>query len=67
MRLQCFDADIMGIAVGSKEHFRSMLLFIERYGILPIMGKTFDFADASLAFIRLCEARHTGKVAISFM
>jgi NADPH:quinone reductase-like Zn-dependent oxidoreductase len=66
MRLQNINADIMGITVGSAEHFRSMLLFIEQHRIVPIIDKVFDFADASHAYAHLREARHVGKVAISF-
>jgi NADPH:quinone reductase-like Zn-dependent oxidoreductase len=66
MRLQNINADIMGITVGSAEHFRSMLSFIEQHRIVPIIDKTFDFADASHAYTYLREALHVGKVVISF-
>lgn len=66
MRLQNINADIIGITVGSAEHFRSMLLFIEQHRFVPIIDKTFDFADASRAYAHLREAGHVGKVVISF-
>lgn len=66
MRLQNLNADILGITVGSAEHFRSMLLFIEQHKIVPIVDRAFDLADASQAYAHLREGRHVGKVVISF-
>lgn len=66
MRLQNINAGIMGLTVGSAEHFGSMLLFTEQHRIEPIIDKAFDFTNASHAYAHLREARHIGKVTISF-
>jgi NADPH:quinone reductase-like Zn-dependent oxidoreductase len=64
MRLQSVNANIVGITVGSAEHFTAMNAFIARHGMRPIVDHVFDFEDAPEAYAHLRSGKHFGKVAI---
>lgn len=65
-RLQSMNADILGITVGSREHFEAMNAFIAEHRIRPVIDRTFDFHDASAAYDHLRSGRHFGKIVIGF-
>ena len=49
MRLQSVNADILGISVGSGEHFTAMNSFIAEHRIHPVIDQVFDLpGDAPL-------------------
>ena len=56
---------MQGIYVGSREMFESMNKTIEKNGIKPVIGKSFDFNDAAEAFEYLKSGSHFGKIVIS--
>jgi NADPH:quinone reductase-like Zn-dependent oxidoreductase len=64
-RLQSVNADILGITVGSREHFEAMSTFIARHQLKPVIDRTFVFDDAPAAYDYLRSARHFGKVALT--
>lgn len=66
MRLQSFNADILGITVGSAEHFTVMNAFIAAHRIQPVVDQVFDFENAGEAYERLRSGEHFGKVVIRF-
>jgi len=63
-RLQSMNADILGITVGSREHFEAMNGFIEEHRIKPVIDRMFELHDAPTAYDYLRSGRHYGKVVI---
>jgi NADPH:quinone reductase-like Zn-dependent oxidoreductase len=64
-RLLNENADIIGVKVGSVEHFTAMNAFIEANEIKPIIDRTFEFHQAVEAYAHLRGATHFGKIVIS--
>ncbi|MGO4683536.1 zinc-dependent alcohol dehydrogenase family protein [Hyphomicrobium sp. 2TAF46] len=64
-RLQSMNADILGITVGSREHFEVMNGFIAKHQLKPMNDQTFPFDAASAAYDHLRSARHFGKIVIA--
>jgi NADPH:quinone reductase-like Zn-dependent oxidoreductase len=64
-RLLNENADIIGVKVGSVEHFTAMNAFIEANEIKPIVDRTFEFDQAAEAYAHLRGATHFGKIVIS--
>jgi NADPH:quinone reductase-like Zn-dependent oxidoreductase len=64
-RLQSVNADILGITVGSREHFEAMNTFIARHQLKPVIDRIFAFEDAPVAYDYLRSGRHFGKVALT--
>ena len=58
------NVDILGVAVGSGEHFAAMNAFIAQHGIHPAVDRVFDFDSAFDACDFLRSGRHFGKVVI---
>jgi len=64
MRLQSINATICGISVGSHKQFEDMLIFLQKYGISPIVSKVYPFEKADEAFDYLSRSQHMGKVCL---
>jgi NADPH:quinone reductase-like Zn-dependent oxidoreductase len=63
-RLQSMNADIVGITVGSVDHFSAMNAFIEKQKLVPVVDRAFDFEDAAAAYQYLRSGQHFGKVVV---
>jgi NADPH:quinone reductase-like Zn-dependent oxidoreductase len=63
-RLQGMNANILGITVGSVEHFEAMNAWIARARIAPVIDGVFEFEDAGSAYDHLRSAQHFGKVVV---
>lgn len=63
-RLQSANADILGITVGSVEHFEAMNAFIGEKRIAPVIDRIFPFEDVAGAYACLRSAQHFGKVVV---
>jgi NADPH:quinone reductase-like Zn-dependent oxidoreductase len=63
-RLQWENADIIGVTVGSVEHFASMNLFLTENAIHPTVDRVYGFDEASEAFAHLRSGSHFGKVVV---
>ncbi|MGJ5201611.1 zinc-dependent alcohol dehydrogenase family protein [Bradyrhizobium sp. HKCCYLRH1030] len=63
-RLQWENADIIGVTVGSVEHFTAMNRFLSEHAIHPIVDRVYDFDDAPEAFAHLRTAAHFGKIVL---
>jgi NADPH:quinone reductase-like Zn-dependent oxidoreductase len=55
---------VVGIYVGSREHFAEMNRALCTTGIKPVVDKGFDFDDAKSAFERMRSGSHFGKIVI---
>ena len=53
-----------GIYVGSRANFEAMNTFIGRHGIRPVIDRTYDLHETSLAYRRIESGEHLGKVVI---
>lgn len=57
---------VLGISVGSREHFDDMCAHIDRWGLKPVVDKTFPFEQVPDA-LRLMEAGgHFGKIVVRY-
>jgi len=65
--LQSLNADIIGVTVGSVEHFRTMTAFIKTHGILPIIDRVFGFEDVAAAYSYLRTGQHFGKIVVRLL
>lgn len=63
-RLQTENADIVGVTVGSVEHFTAMNAFLAEHRIHPVIDHVFDFGDVPVAFDYLRSGAHFGKVVV---
>ncbi|MGJ5068876.1 zinc-dependent alcohol dehydrogenase family protein [Bradyrhizobium oligotrophicum] len=63
-RLQWENADIIGVTVGSVEHFTAMNRFLTDHTIHPIVDRVYDFDDAPEAFAHLRSGSHFGKIVV---
>ncbi|WP_035640152.1 NAD(P)-dependent alcohol dehydrogenase [Bradyrhizobium sp. ORS 375] len=64
-RLQWENADIIGVTVGSLEHFTAMNRFLSEHAIHPIVDRVYDFDDAPEAYAHLRSGSHFGKIVVS--
>jgi len=62
--LQSLNADIIGVTVGSVEHFRTMTAFVEQHRLLPVIDRVFAYEDVAGAYAYLRKGQHFGKVVI---
>ncbi len=62
--LQSLNADILGVTVGSVEHFRSLNAFMAERRIVPVLDRVVAFEEAPAAYAHLRSGRHFGKVVI---
>jgi NADPH:quinone reductase-like Zn-dependent oxidoreductase len=63
-RLQSENADIIGVTVGSVEHFEAMNAFLVKQALRPIIDRTLPFDEAPTALDLLRRATHFGKIII---
>jgi NADPH:quinone reductase-like Zn-dependent oxidoreductase len=63
-RLQTENADIIGVTVGSVEHFEAMNAFLVHHALRPVIDRTFAFGEAPAALDFLRSGTHFGKVII---
>jgi NADPH:quinone reductase-like Zn-dependent oxidoreductase len=56
---------ILGIYVGSRQHFLEMNRAIEQTGLRPVIDRVFSFGEAREAFTTMENASHFGKIVIS--
>jgi len=64
-RLMWQNANIMGLTVGSAEHFVAMNTFLAEHAQYPVVDSTIEFDEAPQALERLRTGAHFGKVVIS--
>jgi NADPH:quinone reductase-like Zn-dependent oxidoreductase len=63
-RLQWENADIIGVTVGSLEHFTAMNRFLTEHAIHPIVDRVFGFDEVPEAYAHLRSGSHFGKVVV---
>ena len=63
-RLQWENADIIGVTVGSVEHFVAMNRFLTEHAIDPIVDRIYGFDEVPEAYVHLRSGKHFGKVVI---
>lgn len=64
-RLQWENADIIGVTVGSVEHFTAMNSFLTEHAIHPIVDRIYDFEEVPEAYAYLRSGSHFGKVVVT--
>jgi NADPH:quinone reductase-like Zn-dependent oxidoreductase len=64
-RLQWENADIIGVTVGSAEHFTAMNRFLAEHVIHPVVDRHFSFEDVPEAYAHLRSGSHFGKVVVT--
>jgi NADPH:quinone reductase-like Zn-dependent oxidoreductase len=55
---------MQGIYVGSREMFVAMLAAMKQNNVKPVIGSTFDFADAQKAMEHMQAGEHFGKIVV---
>jgi NADPH:quinone reductase-like Zn-dependent oxidoreductase len=63
-RVQWENADIIGVTVGSTEHFTAMNRFLADNAIRPVVDRVFGFDEAPDAFAYLRSGSHFGKIVV---
>lgn len=63
-RLQWENADIIGVTVGSVEHFMAMNRFLTEHAIHPIVDRIYGFDEVPAAYAHLRSGSHFGKVVV---
>jgi len=63
-RLQWENADIIGVTVGSIEHFTTMNRFLTENAIHPIVDRVYGFDEVPEAFAHLRTGSHFGKIVV---
>jgi NADPH:quinone reductase-like Zn-dependent oxidoreductase len=63
-RLQWENADIIGVTVGSVEHFAAMNRFLTDNAIHPTVDRVYGFDEAPEAFAHLRTGSHFGKIVV---
>lgn len=56
--------DIMGSTMGSPEDFSSMLSFVEKHSIVPVVGEVFQMNGVNEGIALLASGKQNGKVII---
>ena len=64
-RLQWENADIIGVTVGSAEHFTAMNSFLTERAIHPIVDRIYSFEEVPEAYAYLRSGSHFGKVVVT--
>ncbi|CAL75394.1 putative Zinc-containing alcohol dehydrogenase superfamily (fragment) [Bradyrhizobium sp. ORS 278] len=62
--LQWENADIIGVTVGSVEHFTAKNRFLSDHAIPPVVDRVYDFDDVSEAYAHLRSGSHSGKIVV---
>jgi NADPH:quinone reductase-like Zn-dependent oxidoreductase len=63
-RLQWENADIIGVTVGSVEHFATMNRFLADNAIHPVVDRVYGFDEAPEAIAHLRTGSHFGKIIV---
>lgn len=63
-RLQWENADIIGVTVGSVEHFRTMNQFLSEHAIHPVVDRVYAFDEVPEAYAHLRAGSHFGKIVV---
>jgi len=63
-RLQWENADIIGVTVGSVEHFMAMNRFLTQHAIYPVVDRIYGFEQVPDAYAHLRSGSHFGKVVV---
>jgi NADPH:quinone reductase-like Zn-dependent oxidoreductase len=63
-RLQWENADIIGVTVGSVEHFATMNRFLTEHAIHPIVDRVYSFDEVPEAYAHLRTGSHIGKIVV---
>ncbi|PDT92022.1 NAD(P)-dependent alcohol dehydrogenase [Bradyrhizobium sp. Y36] len=63
-RLQWENADIIGVTVGSVEHFTTMNRFLSEHSIHPIVDRIYGFDEVPEAYAHLRSGSHFGKIVV---
>jgi NADPH:quinone reductase-like Zn-dependent oxidoreductase len=64
-RVQWENADIIGITVGSGEHFAAMNRFLTDHAIHPIVDRVYGFDETPEAYAHLRSGSHFGKIVVN--
>jgi len=64
-RLQMENADIIGVTVGSVEHFTAMNAFLTQQAIRPVIDDVFGLDDVAQALTHLRRQAHFGKIVVT--
>ena len=64
-RLQWENADIIGVTVGSVEHFTAMNRFLTENAIHPIVDRVYGFDEVPEAYAHLRAGSHFGKIVVA--
>jgi NADPH:quinone reductase-like Zn-dependent oxidoreductase len=65
-RLQWENANIIGVTVGSVEHFATMNRFLSEHAIHPILDRIYGFDEVPEAYAHLRSGSHFGKIVVTF-
>lgn len=63
-RLMWQNADIIGVTVGSVEHFAAMNHFMAEHAVHPVVDRVYGFDEAPEAYTYLRTASHFGKIVV---
>jgi NADPH:quinone reductase-like Zn-dependent oxidoreductase len=63
-RLQWENADIIGVTVGSVEHFAALNRFLAEHAIHPIVDRIYGFDEVPEAYAHLRSGSHFGKIVM---
>jgi NADPH:quinone reductase-like Zn-dependent oxidoreductase len=64
-RLQWENADIIGVTVGSVEHFSGMNCFLAEHAIHPVVDRIYGFDEVPDAYAHLRSGSHFGKIVVT--
>lgn len=56
--------NVLGSTMGTPEDFRSMVAFVGRHGIRPVVDTVFPFSDGEAALRHMDDAQQFGKIVI---
>jgi len=56
--------NVLGSTMGTPEDFRSMVAFVGKHAIRPVVDTVFPFADGEAAFRHMDDAKQFGKIVI---
>ena len=56
--------NVLGSTMGTPEDFRSMVTFVHKHRIQPVVDKVFSLADGEAAFRHMDDAKQFGKIVI---
>ncbi|HEY8332523.1 MAG TPA: NAD(P)-dependent alcohol dehydrogenase [Tardiphaga sp.] len=64
-RLQWENADIIGVTVGSVQHFSAMNCFLAEHAIHPVVDRVYGFDEVPDAYAHLRSGSHFGKIVVT--